>query len=118
MNSSPSSERMRHWDVVLVDDDQLVRATWKLMARKAGKTALLYASADELLANIDSIKLDTPIYIDFRLGNDNVQGVALAERLYQKGFSQLYFSTGIEKDEVPAMEIIKGVRGKNPPWTL
>ena len=117
MNNFPASSEQLG-DCVLVDDDQLVRGTWKLMAKKVGKAAMVYASGEELLANIESIKLETPIYIDFRLGNGTIQGAALAEKLYARGFRDLYFSTGLEKDEVPMMGIIKGVTGKNPPWTL
>lgn len=103
-------------DAVLVDDDPLIQGSWKLRARLAGKRLLIFSSAEDLVAKIDAIDLQVPVYIDLRLGSAQMQGVALAEELHRRGFRELYLSTGLSKDECPALAIIKGVRGKSPPW--
>ncbi len=78
---------------------------------------LIYCSAEDLLANLGAVNPSTPVYIDLRLANAQMQGLELAEVLHRRGFRDLYLSTGISSDECPVPDIIKGVRGKNPPWT-
>lgn len=103
-------------DAVLIDNDSLVRDTWKILAEKNGKAVLVYSGAEALLANIDSIDRTTPIYIDFNLENEQMCGIAVAEELHRRGFRELFLSTGVDPDELPRSDKIKGVRGKEPPW--
>jgi len=116
--STQSSGAVRMWDAILVDDDPLVQGSWKLQARQIGKELLIYASAEELLANIEALNPKTPVYIDFRFRKDQMQGAALVEELFRCGFRELYFSSGLSQDDVPMSDKIKGVRGKKPPWTM
>ena len=116
--STQSCGAERMWDAILVDDDPLVHGSWKLQARQMGKELLIYASAEELLANIEALNPKTPVYIDFRFKKDQMQGVALVEELFRRGFRELYFSTGLSQHDVPVTDKIKGVRGKKPPWTM
>lgn len=104
------------WDAVLVDDDTLVQSSWELQAKQKAKEVAVYGSAEELLANAKILDRKTPIYIDFKLEKSKMQAPALVEELYRLGFRELYLSTGSDREDLPVLDKIKQIRGKNPPW--
>jgi len=106
------------FDAILVDDDPLVESTWRLLAKKAGKRLSIFTCGEELLAKVDNFDVCTPVYIDFALPQDKMQGVELARELHRRGFRELYLSTGQHKDDIPAVDVVKEIRGKNPPWKI
>lgn len=105
------------FDSVLVDDDELVRLTWRMAAERAGVRLLALPDAEALELRIKQIPRSIPIYIDVRLRGGQ-SGEQLARRLHAAGFSHLFLQTGYDPSTVPAQGLhwLKGVVGKAPPW--
>lgn len=101
---------------VLIDDDALVRMSWKLAAKKSGVTLHAFAAPAEFLAESSHFDKNTPIHIDSELG-EGVKGETIAETLRAEGFTDLTLETGhpAEKLSVPAW--LK-IAGKEPPFGL
>lgn len=105
----------RAWDAVLIDDDELVRATWKLSAAKAGKTLRSFATAAEFLNESCAIDRATLVYIDSDLGGE-VKGEAEALKIHELGFGEIYLATGHAPEKFAGLSHLRGVVGKEPPW--
>ena len=45
-----------------------------------------------------------------------VRGEEIAKEIYEKGFTNLYLTTGHPKEAFPAMHWIRGIVGKGAPW--
>ncbi len=104
----------RLWDAVLIDDDPLVRMTWKLAAAGSGKKLLSFSAASEFLRAVSGISPETPIYIDQEL-KGAVKGLQAAARISEFGFSEIYLATGRKEFPEEGRKILKGVVGKDPP---
>ncbi|MDD5655972.1 MAG: HAMP domain-containing sensor histidine kinase [Elusimicrobia bacterium] len=102
-------------DAVLLDDDALVRMTWKAAAKSKGIDLAAFPAPRDLLAAIETFPKGTAIYLDSKLG-DGVKGEDVAKELHAKGFTNLYLATGYDRDSLPAMPWIREVVGKEPPW--
>ena len=103
-------------ETVLIDDDPLVQATWKIIARSHGKKLETFSRPEEFLAEAGRLSKDTAIYIDVELG-EGARGDELAKRLHAEGFTNLYLATGHAPGSFPAMAWIRGIVGKQAPWT-
>src|SRR5262249_32724538 len=102
-------------DGVLIDDDELVRMTWKVAAGTRGMRILAFSSADAFYAEAAAIHFETPIYIDSNLGRQ-IAGEDVAIDLHKRGYRNLYLATGYEASKFGHLNILRGVIGKNPPW--
>lgn len=111
--TNPSRER---WDAILIDDDELTRATWRLSAEKAGKKLQALATAAEFLRGSDRIDRETPVYIDAELG-DGVRGQDESLKIFDQGFRKIYITTGHEPAKFNGLTHLRGVVGKAPLWT-
>lgn len=100
---------------ILLDDDELVRITWKSVARKQNKILQTYSSFEELNLNLDNINKESTFYIDSNLGN-NIKGENVAKDLFRKGFANIYMTTGYAADKFEKLDFLKGVLDKSPPW--
>ncbi len=105
------------WDAVLIDDDPLVRMTWKLAASRAGKKLLSFASASEFLRAASGVNRATPIYIDQELGG-KIKGIQVSSRISEFGFTGIYLATGRRELPREGAQHLKGVVGKDPPWAF
>lgn len=105
-----------HLDAVLIDDDELVHTVWRVAARTNGKTLDAFSTPKEFLAKVGRLDRKTPIYVDSKLG-DGVRGEELAKELHEKGFRNLYLATGHDRDALRSMPWIKGIVGKEAPWS-
>ena len=103
------------FDVVLLDDDALVRMTWTVAAKSKGIRLAAFKTPAELLAAVVGLPKDTPIYLDSELG-EGLKGEDVARGLHAKGFSSLHLTTGHPPETLPPMPWIKRVVGKEPPW--
>lgn len=103
-------------DAVLIDDDELILATWQLAAETKGRKLCGFSSAETLLIAAKGLPRRTPIYLDSDLGN-GVEGTKVAQDLHALGFRELYLATGRSPDSLPRAPWIKRVVGKEPPWT-
>jgi signal transduction histidine kinase len=107
--------KREHWDAILIDDDALVRATWKIAAGKAGKSFRAFSAPSDFMSESGAIDRTTPVYIDSDLGK-NVKGEAEALKIYELGFSEIYLATGHASETFAGLAHLRGVIGKEPPW--
>lgn len=104
-------------DLVFIDNDDLMRATWSFAAKKAGLNISTYSSPKEFDNEINRYQKDTLIYIDSDLG-DNVKGEQYAKYLYDCGFTNLYLATGYLPNQFDHLPWIKLIVSKDPPFLL
>jgi signal transduction histidine kinase len=97
---------------VLLDDDALVRMTWKAAARAKGVDLKAYATPAELVTA--AISKDTPVYIDSELG-EGVKGEEIAKELRAKGYTNIRLETGHPPEKFAHLPWLQ-VTGKEPPW--
>ena len=106
-------------DYILLDDDDLVRSTWKINAEFHGHQIKIYSSSSELMADIMTIDNSTRFYIDSNLGINKlgieIRGEDVANEIFRLGFKNIYLATGYEPDKFSALTFLKGVVGKDPP---
>lgn len=103
------------YDLVLLDDDDLIRSTWQMCAvSRKQKIATLESSAD-LLVLLPTLPMNTPIYLDYSLGEEQT-GAEIAKILYEKGYHELYLATGYDGQlDFIKPEWVKAVVGKGYP---
>jgi len=99
---------------VLLDDDLLVHMNWKIAAKGAGVELRAYKEPEALLAGIDALAKDTPVYIDSELGG-GVKGEDIAKELREKDFTDITMATGHKPEKFARLPWLK-VSGKEPPW--
>ncbi len=112
---APSPERLR-WDAILIDDDALARATWKIAAARLGKQLRSFPTVAEFLAESSDFDRATPLYIDADLG-DGVKGDIESSKIHSMGFVEIYLATGHAPEKFSDLAHLRGVVGKEPPWS-
>lgn len=95
-------------DAILVDDDELIRASWIMQSKLKKKNTVTFASIKDAESEIDIYRRDTPIYIDSNL-EDNIAGELYAKSLFEKGFTTIYLATGYQADSFKEMAWIKEI---------
>lgn len=100
---------------ILLDDDELVRLTWESVAKRKNINFVAYANPSDLYKDIEFIDRSSRLYIDSLLGND-VKGEDIAADLFQKGFKEIYITSGFNKEFFNHLTFIRDVRDKRPPW--
>jgi signal transduction histidine kinase len=101
------------YDIILLDDDQLVRMTWEIKAKQKGKSILSLASTSELWAIVGELDKENVFYIDVHLSKSE-NGEQVTKELFKLGYLNLYLATGYDSDQFPHVTWIKGVVGKTP----
>lgn len=114
MAGEPSSSQKR-FDAVLIDNDRLVRATWKAAAVRTGKNLRDFGSIDEFFAVAQAIERSTPVYVDADLGGE-VKGDRESLKIHDLGFTEIYLATGHPPEEFAGLTHLRGVVGKESPW--
>jgi signal transduction histidine kinase len=102
-------------DAILLDDDDLVRMTWKVTAKLRGIDLAVFKKPSDLISAVMLMPRETPIYLDSTL-EDGIRGEDVGKRLCHWGFSNLYLATGREPAFLARMPWIRGSVGKEPPW--
>lgn len=105
------------FDLILLDNDELVRLTWEVKAKKSGKKILCLSTAAELRGKLSDLTSETLFYIDVQL-SDTENGELISKELFDLGFTNLYLATGHNSDDFSHLTWIKGVVGKSPPSFL
>lgn len=100
---------------VLIDDDRLVHAMWKMCANKAGESLRCYFSVNDFLRESNDFNSNTKVYVDSCLG-DGLKGEVESRKIFDLGFKQIYLETGFSPREVDRPHWIKGIIGKEAPW--
>jgi|GEM_PF-1849342 len=101
-------------DAILIDDDELVAQMWRLSAAKHHKRILIFQNPDALIQSSGKFDSQTPIYVDYHLGE--LDGLKVSEELTQLGFKNVYLTTGEEADRFPPTDYLSGIIDKSPPW--
>lgn len=104
-----------NYDAILIDDDILVQMTWKMAAKRAGRSLAAFSSPSEFLASATHLDRHTPVYIDSNLG-DGIRGEESARELAALGFTEIWLCTGYSSIDFGPMPWIRGIRGKESPW--
>lgn len=86
--------------VVLIDDDDLVFMTWKFIADKENINLSYFKTIDSFLRESDYFSFDSLLFIDSNL-QDGIKGEVESRKIYNKGFTRLYISTGDASIEKP-----------------
>ena len=106
---------MNPFDIVLIDDDPLVRMSWKMVAKQKGKSILVCSSVEDFRSKWADLDRSIPIYVDSHLGG-GVQGEDFAQELALQGFTEVFLATGYRSSDFIGKPGIKGVVGKDPPF--
>jgi len=106
---------LKEVDYILIDDDVLLRTTWKITGKKQGKRISTYADTKEFFRDASLYQKDIPIYIDSHL-KDGQKGEVISKEIKAQGFTTIYLATGSSPDEFPELPWITKIVGKNPPW--
>jgi signal transduction histidine kinase len=101
------------YDVILIDDDELIHLVWQTVARKKDKKLVGLYSFHEFLNRAGEFDFTSTIYIDSNLKNE-VKGEVVSKEAFEMGFKNIYLCTGYEASHFPEMPHIKGIVGKDP----
>ncbi|MCW5590069.1 MAG: HAMP domain-containing histidine kinase [Legionellales bacterium] len=107
--------RTELFDLILLDDDPLIRTAWEFSAKLENKKIKTFSHFKELEQALPFFEKFIPIYLDYSL-SEELTGTMVAEKLASMGFTELYLATGFEgyvNFQVPAC--IKKVVSKNFP---
>jgi hypothetical protein len=99
-------------DLVLIDDDELVRATWGMAASVRHEWLAHFPDPDAFLSA--AIPKDLPIFVDYSLGG-GVKGTDVVRRLYDQGYRKLYLTTGMPLSPASVPACVLKVVGKEYP---
>jgi signal transduction histidine kinase len=109
---SPSN--LSDLDAILIDDDPLIRDSWRLSAETSGKRIAVFSSVSDFVASEHGKSFDTKVYVDFRLGDDN--GLEAAQKLHLLGFREISLTTGYRPTHIEKPAWLKEIIGKTAPW--
>ncbi len=104
-------------EVILIDDDPLVRTMWELSAKSHDKKLEVFARVQDFLLVYELASREIVIYIDSKLGN-GIKGEVISKSIYEKGFKNIYLATGRDMHQVDMFPWLSGVVGKVPPWEV
>lgn len=99
---------------VFIDDDEFLRIIWNEAARKKGINLCTFSSIEDFESSISKFNFDTRIYIDSELGKDSMKGEDFALLLHQKGYRNLFVSSGHPAEKFVQYPWLKYVSKKCP----
>ncbi len=97
---------------ILIDDDELIRMSWELMASRKGDILKAYSSIEDFLKEKEIYNSEVKIYVDSSLGN-GVKGEEESKKIFDAGFKNIYLASGYVFETLP--EWIIGQVGKEYP---
>jgi signal transduction histidine kinase len=112
----PSSSSIQYFDnrsidqIVLIDDDPLVRFNWKRQGQKKNIVVNAFDTLDSFLAKKDIFPTHTRIYIDSNLGVE--RGEILSKKLFELGYKDIILTTGAPKGSILETKWISNIVGK------
>ncbi len=98
---------------ILIDDDDLIHQVWKLAAEDDGVELHTYDSVKSFLSE-EEVDESAVICLDSNLKNET--GEIEAEKIYNKGFKQIYLVTAKHETEILSNKYITEIKGKKPLW--
>jgi signal transduction histidine kinase len=113
------SVRVLNTPIILIDDDELVHLSWKRSAYKANREIKTYFTIEDFMAENHLFELSTGIYVDSNL-KGNIKGEIESEKIFNKGFSNIYLATGYSPESISKPAWIKEIYSKNIPelWNI
>jgi len=99
--------------IVHIDDDELLRLTWRTKCQSKSIHYHGFASYKDFLAYDQSISLDASFYVDYDLKFDEINGIEVLENIFNKGYKKLFLSTGHSEDDFIRPEYICAIIGKD-----
>ena len=102
-------------DLILIDDDLLIRKAWEFAAKKKCKLIKTYASVDHFLSNKTNLDISTPIYIDQELADGRL-GIKESAKIADAGFLKIFLATGHNPSSIELPAYMSGIIGKKPPF--
>ena len=111
LDSSPRSDDDGDFDLVLIDDDSMIRQNWRYSAEDAGLRIAAFETVDDFLAM--NVVKTTPIFLDQFLGR-GVLGQDVALILRDQGYLKIHLATGDSTLKV-APDCVLSIRNKSFP---
>lgn len=100
---------------VLLDNDALTHMNWEDAAQEHGVDLKAFTDPAEFFARLGEFPKDIPLYIDSDLG-DNIKGENIAADLKEKGFTNIYLTTGHPPERFAHFPWLRVVT-KEAPWS-
>jgi len=117
--AAPSELESNSTAAILIDNDELVRDTWSMLAAKEQLNLVTFSSYNDFISNVKSLNKLSPVFIDSDLGS-NIKGEDKVIEITALGFSKIILQSGysfskkpkgitkvIGKSFLEALEIIK-----------
>lgn len=103
------------FDLVHIDDDEILRWSWIKRSQEKKLNLLSLASPTEF--SDYEVDKKTPIYIDENLGAGEKQGHEWAQIFHRKGYQNLFLATGYQevKEHHHQLKYLKEIRDKSFP---
>lgn len=102
--------------VVLLDDDEMMHTLWRISAERVGNRVECFFHSKDLEEKLRRYPKDIEIYLDAHLSDGDSEGVLVAKSLHERGFLNLFLTTGSRPERFKDIDWIKKVIGKSPPW--
>jgi signal transduction histidine kinase len=100
-------------DLVLIENEEMHRLTWKVWAKRKGLGILTFTSADDFLLRAGRLSKSTPIFVDFDL-DDNMTAQNYLPGLRRLGFSEIVLVTSHRDLKKEDFFGTKAIIGKDP----
>jgi signal transduction histidine kinase len=98
-------------NMILIDDDELIRLSWEMKAQMAGKSIKTFSNFNDFKNLMPQIDPSSEIFIDSEL-NADLKGEEVAKILFEQGFKSIHLCTGYSPEDFAPMPWIKSIRGK------
>ena len=102
---------------ILIDDDELVRMSWEISAKKENIQFKAFSSVSEFLSEKENFSKKSEIFIDSYLG-ENLMGEDEARKIYDLGFHNISLASGKDFENRELFPWIKKNQGKKVPWII
>jgi signal transduction histidine kinase len=102
--------------IVLLDDSVSVTMSWELEAERYGYQLNAFNNIEKFMKYMEVCDKTAEVYVDSDLKVKKT-GLAVLKKLHEKGFRNLYLQTGSDPEQYRDFLWLKGVLGKNPPFS-
>ncbi len=100
--------------VILIDDDELVRATWESKAKKKGVSFHSFEGIQSFKNSLSKFNYNSEIYIDSELGES--KGEDFASELHALGFQNISITSGHPTEKFEKFTFLKSIITKKSPF--
>lgn len=108
-----AAECFERLDLVLIENEEMHRLTWRLWAKRKGYGIQTFSSADEFLVRAAHLAKSTPIFMDFSLDGSKTAQNYLPE-IHRLGFSEIVLVTSHRDLKKEDFIGTKAIIGKDP----